>query len=318
MFHSWYHAVDETSDRKRKENFDKMKNSKLNGLFKKNIAGWMLILPTVLVFIVFVWRPIIIGVFYSFFDLNGFTPVRFVGADNYIRVLSDTNFLKTLWNTVQYVLWSLVLGLPLPFVAAVMLNEIQFGKQYFKITSYLPCVLPGMAVYLLWTMIYGESSTGLINSVLNLFGIENMKFLSNSKFVIPYIILMMTWQCFGSTMVMYLATLQSVDTSLYEAARIDGANFWQRIKAVLFPHCRGIILLLAVRQIIGVFAITEQPMVMTGGGPNGASLSLGLTNYYYAFKYGQMQNSLAIGVVSFVFLVGLTVVYFTLDKKINE
>ena len=295
-----------------------MKKSKFDGLIKRNIAGWALILPTVLVFIVFVWRPIIIGVVYSFFDLNGFVPVKFVGFDNYVRVLSDTNFLKTLWNTVQYVLWSLVLGLPLPFVAAVMLNEIRHGKQYFKITAYLPCVLPGMAVYLLWTMIYGESSAGLINSVLNLFGIGNMKFLSNSTYVIPCIILMMTWQAFGSTMVMYLATLQSVDTSLYEAARIDGANFWQRIRAVLFPHCRGIILLLAVRQIIGVFAITEQPMVMTGGGPNGASLSLGLTNYYYAFKYGQMQNSLALGVVSFIFLVGLTVVYFKLDKKINE
>ena len=304
--------------RKRKEIFGEMKKSKFDGLIKRNIAGWALILPTVLVFIVFVWRPIIIGVFYSFFDLNGFVPVKFVWFDNYIRVLSDTNFLKTLWNTVQYVLWSLVLGLPLPFVAAVMLNEIRHGKQYFKITAYLPCVLPGMAVYLLWTMIYGESSAGLINSVLNLFGIGNMRFLSNSTYVIPCIILMMTWQAFGSTMVMYLATLQSVDTSLYEAARIDGANFWQRIRAVLFPHCRGIILLLAVRQIIGVFAITEQPMVMTGGGPNGASLSLGLTNYYYAFKYGQMQNSLALGVVSFIFLVGLTVVYFKLDKKINE
>lgn len=295
-----------------------MSKKKLQGIFKRNIGGWMLILPTILIFVLFVWRPILIGIGYSFFDLNGFTPTKFVGVDNYIRVLSDTNFLKTLWNTVQYVLWSLVLGLPLPFVVAVMLNEMRFGKQYFKITSYLPCVLPGMAVYLLWSMVYGESSSGLINSVLNVFGIENMKFLSNSTMVIPYIILMMTWNAFGGTMIMYLATLQSVDTSLYEAARIDGANFWQRIVHVLFPHCRGIILLLAVKQVIGVFAITEQPMVMTGGGPNGASLSIGLTNYYYAFKYGQMQNSLALGVVSFIFLVGLTVVYFKLDKKIND
>lgn len=211
-----------------------MKNRSLDRLLKKNISGWMLIFPTVLVFVIFVWRPIIIGVLYSFFDLNGFTPVKFAGLDNYIRVLSDTNFLKTLWNTVQYVLWSLLLGLPLPFVSAVMLNEIRFGKQYFKITSYLPCVLPGMAVYLLWTMVYGESSAGLINSVLNCFGIDNMQFLSNSKSVIPCIILMMTWQCFGSTMVMYLATLQSVDTSLYEAARIDGANFCKGLRLSCF------------------------------------------------------------------------------------
>lgn len=137
-----------------------MKKDKLTGVFRKNIAGWLLILPTVLIFIFFVWRPIIIGIGYSFFDLNGFTPIGFVGLENYKRVLTDTDFLKTLWNTVQYVLWSLVVGLPLPFVAAVMLNEVRFGKQYFKITTYLPCVLPGMAVYLLWSMVYGESSTG--------------------------------------------------------------------------------------------------------------------------------------------------------------
>ena len=284
----------------------------------KNIAGWILILPTVLVFIVFVWRPIIIGIGYSFFDLTGFTPDQFVGFDNCVNVLSDTNFLKTLGNTIQYVLWSLVLGLPLPFAAAVMINEMRARKQYFKITTYLPCVLPGMAVYLLWSMIYGESASGLINSFLGLFGIEHMQFLSNDRLVIPYIILMMTWQSFGSTTIMYLATLQGVDTALYEAARLDGANFWQRIVHVLFPYCRGIILLLAVRQVIGVFAVTEQPMVMTGGGPNGASLSLGLTNYYYAFRYGQMQNSLALGVITFIALVGLTVIYFKLDKKIND
>jgi multiple sugar transport system permease protein len=291
---------------------------KLFGKIKKNMIGWVLILPTILAFILFVWRPIIIGVGYSFFDLKGFKIQEFVGLKNYVTILTDTNFLRTLWNTISYVLWSLVLGLPLPFFVAVMLNEMRFGKQYFKISTYLPCVLPGMAVYLLWTMIYGESSTGLINSFLNVLGLENMQFLSDGNLVIMYIVLMMTWQSFGSTTIMYLATLQGVDQSLYEAARLDGAGLWQRFKNVTFPHCRGIILLLAVKQIIGVFSITEQPMVMTGGGPNGASLSLGLTNYYYAFKYNQMQNSLALGVVTFVFLVGLTVVYFHLDKKINE
>lgn len=301
-----------------RSNCDNMKVNKFKGTIRNNIAGWLLILPTVLAFILFLWRPIIIGIGYSFFNLKGFTPDGFVGFDNYVKVLSDTNFLKTLGNTVEYVLWSLVLGLPLPFVAALMLNEMRAGKQYFKISTYLPCVLPGMAVYLLWTMVYGESSAGLINSFLNVLGMENMRFLSNDKIVIPCIILMMTWRSFGSTMIMYLATLQGVDISLYEAARIDGANFWQRITHITFPYCRGIILLLAVKQIIGVFAITEQPMVMTGGGPNGASLSLGLTNYYYAFKYGQMQNSLALGVVSFTILVGLTIVYFALDKKIND
>lgn len=288
------------------------------GFIKRNISGWVLILPTFLFFVFLVWRPIIIGIMYSFFDLRGFEPVAFVGLENYRQVLSDSNFLSTLKNTVEYVIWSLIIGLPLPFVAAVMLNEALHGKQYFKISLYLPCVLPGMAAYLLWSMIYGENQAGLINSVLRLFGTEPMQFLSNKTLVIPLIIVMMSWKNFGGTMIMYLATLQGADQSLYEAARLDGAGFWQRIKAVTWPHCRGILLLLAVKQIIGIFGITEQPLVMTGGGPNGASLSLGLTNYYYAFKYGAMQKSLALGVITFVMLMGLTVVYFKIDKKINE
>ena len=158
----------------------------------------------------------------------------------------------------------------------------------------------------------------MLNSLLYYLGVEKLPFLASETAVIPLIIIMMTWSGFGGTLIIYLATLQGVDQSLYEAARIDGAGFWKRITKVTFPHCRGIILLSAVRQIIGIFSITEQPMVMTGGGPGGASMTLGLTNYYYAFRYGAMDKSLALGVITFLLLVGLTFVYFYLDKKIND
>ena len=175
-----------------------------------------------------------------------------------------------------------------------------------------------MAVYLLWSFVYNDGSSGLLNSILYYFGIGPLNYLSNSKAVIPLIIIMMSWHGFGGTLIMYLATLQGVDQSLYEAARLDGAGFWQRIWHVTMPHSWGIILLLAVRQIISVFSVTEQPMVMTGGGPNGASMTMGLTNYYYAFKYGAMDKALAVGVISFLILIVLTIVYFALDKKIND
>ena len=300
----------------KKETYSK---SKLNsGFIRRNLSGWLLILPTLLFFIFFVWRPIIVGVGYSFFDLKGFTPQKFVGLENYRQVLSDTNFVKTLKNTVWYVVWSLIIGLPLPYISAVFLNEMLHLKQYFKITTYLPAILPGMAVYLLWTLVYGEGSSGLINSLLYFLGVSPVRWLSDGGKGIVLIIIMMSWNGFGGTLIMYLATLQGVDQSLYEAARLDGAGLWRRFTNITFPHTRGIILLLAVRQIIGVFGVAEQVLVMTGGGPNGATMSLGLTNYYYAFKYGAMEKSLALGVITFLLLVGLTIVYFRLDKKINE
>lgn len=294
------------------------KNINLQGIVKKNLPGWLLIVPSLILFVMLVWRPIVIGMEYSFFKLRGFDPVEFVGLKNFKDVLSDTNFVQTLWNTVQYVVWSLIIGLPLPFICAIMMNEMIHAKGYFKITTYLPVIIPAIATSLIWKFVYADGSGGLLNGILYFFGVAPMNWLSNKNLVIPLIIISMTWNGFGTTTIMYLANLQSVNQELYEASRLDGAGFFGRIRHVLFPHMRGIVLLMAIKQIIGVFNVTEQPLTMTGGGPNGASMSLGLTNYFYAFKYGQYDKSLALGVITFLILIVLTFVYFKLDKKIEE
>jgi len=284
----------------------------------KNIPGWALLLPTVLLFVLIVWRPICMAFYYAFFDMRGIQIISFAGLENFKDVLTDTAFIQTLINTVKYVAWSLIIGLPLPFFVAVMLNEMICFKGYFKTTAYLPVLIPSIATCLIWRMIYIGGNGGLLNMVLENFGVGPIDWLNEKGLVIPLIVVSMTWQSFGGSMIMYLASLQSVDQSLYEAARLDGAKFFQRFRYVLFPHMRGILILLAIRQIIGVFQVTEQPLVMTGGGPNGASMSLGLTNYFYAFKFGQMEKSMALGVVCFIMLFGLTFLYFKLDRKINE
>lgn len=294
------------------------KNKSLKGVVARNISGWMLILPSLLLFVMLVWRPIVIGIGYSFFKLQGFTPIEFVGLKNFRDVLTDTNFIQTLRNTVRYVFWSLVIGFPLPFICAVMLNEMVHIQGYFKITTYLPVIIPSIATCMIWKMVYMDGEGGLLNMLLYYMGISPMTWLSNKNLAIPLIIISMSWNGFGSTLIIYLATLQSVNQELYEAARLDGAGFFGRIRYVLFPHMRGLLLLMLIKQIIGVFNVTEQPLTMTGGGPNGASMSLGLTNYYYAFKYGQYDKSLALGVITFCLLLVLTFVYFGLDKRVDE
>jgi len=294
------------------------KNRSLAGVIQRNISGWLLIIPSIFLFVFLVWRPIIIGISYSFFSLRGFTPEAFVGLKNFKDVLSDTNFIQTLWNTLGYVFWSLVIGFPLPFICAVMMNEMVHIKGYFKITTYLPVIIPSIATCLIWKIVYMYGEGGLLNMLLYYFGIGPVKWLSNKNIVIPLIIIAMSWNGFGSTLIMYLGTLQGINNELYEAARLDGAGFFGRIIHVLFPYMRGLLLLMVVRQVIGVFNVTEQPLTMTGGGPNGASMSLGLTNYYYAFKYGQYDKSLALGVVTFCMLLVLTFIYFGLDKRVDE
>ncbi len=290
----------------------------LGGFLQRNISGWVLIIPSIILFFILVWRPIAIGIGYSFFDLKGFEPASFVGLKNFKDVLTDTNFIQTLWNTLEYVFWSMIIGFPLPFIAALMVNEMVHAKGFFKVTTYLPAILPGIATYMIWKMIYMDGEGGLLNMILYYFGVDPMKWLSNKALVKMYIIITMSWHGFGGTLIMYLATMQGINQELYEAARLDGAGFFGRIVHVLFPHMRGTLLLLAIKQVIGIFNITEQPLTMTGGGPNGASMSLGLTNYYYAFQYGHYDKSLALGVITFAMLMFLTVVYFKVEKKIDE
>lgn len=284
----------------------------------RNLSGWILIIPTILLFVLIVWRPILIAFKYSFYSLQGFVPAKFVGLKNYVDVISDTNFLKTLKNTVFYVMWSMIIGFPLPFIAAVFVNEMVRTKGFFKFVTYIPVIVPSIATYLVWKFIYAAGDGGFLNMVLYFFGVAPMDWLSNPNLSIVLIIITMSWHGFGATMIMYLASLQGINQELYEAARLDGAGVMMRIKTVLFPHMYGILTLSFVRQIISVFQITEQPMVMTGGGPNGASMSIGLTNYYYAFKYGQIDKSLALGIITFILLIGLTFLYFKMDRKINS
>lgn len=291
---------------------------KAYGKIRRNFSGWILLIPTIFLLCFVVFKPMIMGIVNSFYELVGFVPKEFIGLENYIQVIKDTKFTGTVVNTVSYVIWSLIIGLPLPFLCAIMLNEMVFGKSFIRISTYMPAVIPAIAVSLIWTNMYMEGSGGLLNMFLGLFGIEPQQWLMNKSLTIPLIIVSSTWQGFGSTVLYYFAMLQSLNTELYDAARIDGAGLFSRAKNVIMPHMLPIFLLMAIKQIIVVFQIIDQPLVMTGGGPNGASTSLALLGYQYAFQFGQAGKALAVNMITFMLLIGLTFVYFKAEKKFAE
>jgi len=296
----------------------KITNKKIYGKIKRNFSGWILLLPTIFLLCFVVLKPMFMGIINSFYELVGFTPTEFIGLENYIQIIKDTKFISTIWNSVKYVIWSLIIGLPLPFLCAIMLNEMVVGKSFIKISTYMPAVIPAVAVSLIWTNMYMEGTGGLLNMFLGLFGVEPQQWLMNKSLTIPLIIISMTWQGFGSTILYYYAMIQSVNTELYDAARIDGADVLSRAKNVIMPHMLPLFVLMAIKQIIGVFQVLDQPLVMTGGGPNGASTSFALLGYQYAFQFNQVGKSLAVNMISFILLVGLTFVYFKSEKKFNE
>lgn len=285
--------------------------------FKTDFFAWILIVPALLLIYFFTVRPIFTGIWYSFHRMQGYTILDFCGLDNYARVLSDTRFIQVLANSVKYVVWSLVIGFLLPVFAAIFINEMVHGSQVFRLSVYLPGVMPALVTSLLWQNMYSPTTAGLLNTFLSHFGVEPLGWLQNAKMTIPLIIVSCTWGGFGGTTLLYLASLQNVNTDLYEAATIDGAGFFTRIRKITLPSISNSMLLFFCMQIISTFNIMEQPLAMTGGGPNNASMSLALWSYYNGFISFNTESAIATSVITFLILVVLTGFYHSLEKKIE-
>lgn len=287
----------------------------IGAFFRKNLTAWILLLPSVLLFYFLVWRPIGIGFGLSMFKLERYQPVKFVGFANFADVLSDTLFIKTLINTFSYVGWSLIIGYFPPILLAIVLNEIVHFKSAIKFAIYFPQIVPTVAAALIWYFLYLPGESGILNILLMKVGLEPQNWLQNPAMTIPLIIVSMTWQGCGGSMLLYLASLQGINQELYEAAKMDGAGFFRRLFNITIPSVFPIMLLCFVKQIISVFQILTEPMTMTGGGPNNASVSLNLQSFDYAFTYFQPERALALGVITFLILIVVTCFYFRLQKK---
>ena len=294
------------------------KRNKIAQKILYNTGIWLLILPALAVMYFFTVRPLITGIWYSFNDLQGYKIVKFCGLENYKNIITDTRFLKVLGNSVKYVLYSLAVGYLPPIAVAIMLNEMNRGKGFFKFSIYFPGMVPGLAVSLLWYYMYLPDASGLLNTVIAWFGGSPKQWLQNEHLTILLIIISGTWSSFGGTAIMYLASLQGVNNELYEAAAIDGAGFFMRIRKITLPSISGIMLLFLCQQIIATFNIMEQPLAMTGGGPNNASMTLALWSYYNGFVSFNAEASLATGVITFFILLVLTFFYFIVQKKIES
>ena len=286
--------------------------------FRKNWAAWLLLLPSFYALYIVMWKPVVTGAYMSLFETQGYDLVKFVGLKNYITVLKDPIFLQTLLNTLKYVFWSIIIGFFLPIFVAIALNEIVHLKSLFRTLIYFPVLVPMVAASLIWYFLYQPGESGVLNMLLAKIGAPPEQWLQNSNLTIMLIVVSMTWKSFGSTVVIYLASLQGISQDLYEASTIDGASVIKKTVHITIPQIMPTALLMFVSQIISVFQTMNQPMIMTDGGPNNASLTLSLQAYYEAFRYMRADSSLAIGIISFAILLVMTVFYFKLQKKLED
>lgn len=281
---------------------------------RKDIVGWMIALPSIILFAFFIWGPLLQNIVFSFFKTSNFDMVSWNGFGNYASIFNDPRFSGALINTLLYVGYSLAIGFFIPIILAVIISEIVRTKSVFKIGFYIPNIVPAIAVLLMWKSMMDATDYGFFNIILAKLGLPTSQWISNDTLSIPLIILTLTWKSAGATMLIYLATIQSIPNSLYEASRIKGTSVWQRLRYVTLPALFSNIKLLLIIQIISIFQIFYEPLVFMGQ-TNNAANTLGLLIYKLIYTDQNTGKAAALGVITMLILLAFTYVYLYFDKK---
>lgn len=271
-------------------------------------------LPLIIVFALFSWWPILRSVQMSLQHTN-FLVTEWVGLRNFSRVLADPLLGRAVWNTVQFTLWSILVGFPVPVLLAVFIAELRRARSFASVLAYLPVIVPPVVGVLLWKNFYSPDPHGLFNSVLHTVGTGPLAWLNSESLVIPAIIVEATWASFGTAMIIYLATLMTIRTELYEAAEIDGATIARRFWHITLPQMRGILLIMLLLQLIGVLQLFTEPYVMTGGGPENRSVTVMMLIYRYAFVSGDYGRATALSLLLAGALAVLSAVYLWVTRR---
>ncbi|MGW6129531.1 carbohydrate ABC transporter permease [Cellulomonas sp. NPDC055163] len=270
--------------------------------------------PPVVGFLLFTVYPVVFAAYASLTSWNGLGPMTFVGLDNYTRLLSDEYFRTSLWNTVFYMI-GIPIGLVLAMLLALALNRKIAGRTALRTIYYVPVISSLAAIAIVWQFAY-NGDFGLVNQVLSWFGIQGPDWLANTATVKPALIIMAIWKGLGYSMLLYLAAIQSVPSSLLEAAALDGANAFQRFRSITLPMVRPVTFFLIVTNVIAGSQIFTEINIMTPtGGPEFSSASIVYYIVRQAFRYQQMGYATAMSIVLGVLVFVVTVVQFRLNRR---
>lgn len=282
---------------------------------RETILGYLYISPWIIGFLIFTAGPMIASIYFSFCDYQLLIPPKWIGINNYVKIFfNDTLFLKSLWNTLYYTLGSVTLGVLGSLFLAVLLNQRVRGETIFRSMFYLPTLTPAVAMAILWGWLF-NTEFGLINRILAKVGIQGPSWLYSTEWVMPAFIIMSLWGIGGSRMIILLAGLQGIPQELYDAAEVDGVNWWTRLRYITLPLLSPSIFFVVVTGIIGSFQVFTTSYIMTGGGPANASLFYVLYLYRNAFEYFKMGYASALAWILFIIIITLTFLQFKLAGR---
>jgi len=281
--------------------------------FRKHFWAYMFLLPAIAIFIVFLWTPIIKGLVYSFYHIDFVKGNTYVGFANYKKIFHDSDVATSVKNTLYYMGLCLAIGIWVPILFSIAISELRRFQGFVRVSAYLPNVVPVVVLYGLWRWLYDP--VGPFNSVLMKLGLDQIAFMTDKRWSMISLVIMETWQQFGSAMLIYLAAVLSVPRDWYEAAEIDGAGIWARIRYITLPSIKNLIILMFLLQLIGTSQGFQSQLAMLDGGPNNTTLTYALLINRYAFTRMDYGTASAMGVLMFIVLGALAVIRARVENK---
>ncbi len=280
---------------------------------KTKTIPYLMVSPYLLHFFVFVLFPVVFSLFLMFFRWNIISPMEYIGLQNFYKLFQDRMFFKSLGNTLIFLIIHIPLQILIALFLAEMLNQKIKFRSFLRAAYFLPVVISGVVVTIVWNQLYGYD-TGLLNRILIKLNLPKMGWLVSPYLAMPSIALMATWKNVGLYVVLFLVGLQGVPHHYYEAAEIDGASHWQQFRYITLPAINPTIFMVLVLSTIGGFSLFIEPYIMTGGGPLNSTMSAVLYIYKQAFTYYHMGYAAALG----FFFAAIIMLIVIIQRKLIE
>lgn len=281
---------------------------------RNQLMGLLFISPWLIGFLLFALFPLIASLYYSMTNYDFIRDPQFIGLANYVRLFTtDPDFWTVMYNTVYYVGFGVPLGIAVAFLIANLLNSEIRGRTFFRSVIYIPSIVPAVCTAMVWLFILNVQY-GAINGILKTIGWQTIPFLSSPELAKPSLIMIYVWAQ-GTAVVIFLAALQDVPRSLYDAALVDGANAWARFWNVTVPMCTPVILFNFIMGIIAAFQDFTLPFVLTGGGPMKSTEFYVVNLYRNAFVQFSIGKASAMAWILFLIILLFSVILFRTSAR---
>jgi multiple sugar transport system permease protein len=290
-----------------------MADKRKSGMNKKPLTAYFMVAPYLLHLIIFVLFPVVFSIVLTFHKWNIISPMEFIGWENYMHLIQDRLFWKAVMNTLFFLAIHIPLQVVIALALAYFLNTKLKLRAFFRASFFMPVVISGVVVTIMWQQLYGLE-TGLLNAMLFQLGFDRIEWLSNPGIAMISIAIMATWKNVGLYVILFLVGLQAVPVSHYEAAEVEGASNWQQFRYITLPAINPTVFLVFILSTIGGFSLFIEPYIMTDGGPLNSTLSAMLYIYRQAFGYYHMGYATTLG----LFFAVLILIVVGIQKKFIE